>query len=209
MKTLFGISMDTIMAVSLGLFLATTLLLAVLALRNRLMLALGLRNIPRRRAQTALIVIGLMLSTVIITSAFGTGDTMSYSIRTLAVANLGPIDEAVSSAAQANSDITTGNGGGMAYISAATADRVGAGLAAGHLADGVAGVIAQSIPVQDLTSRQTKANATILGLPPAPDAGFGALHTDGGTEVLPGDLAPNEVSTTAPVTISARGVATT
>ena len=95
MNTLFGISMDTIMAVSLALFLAITAVVLLLALRNRLLFKLGLRNIPRRRAQTTLIIVGLMLSTVIITSAFGTGDTMSYSIRSTVLTNLGSIDEIV------------------------------------------------------------------------------------------------------------------
>ena len=48
---------------------------AYVALRNRIMFMMGLRNIPRRRAQTMLIVIGLMLSTLIISAAFTTGDT--------------------------------------------------------------------------------------------------------------------------------------
>src|SRR5437867_2181468 len=62
MNALFGISMDTIALVILGLFLFMTVVVAGLALRNRLFLVLGLRNIPRRRAQTVLIVVGLMLS---------------------------------------------------------------------------------------------------------------------------------------------------
>ena len=74
MEDFFGvISMDDlviIMLVAVGLIL---LLLAVLGFRNRVMLKLGLRNIARRRAQTVLIVIGLMLSTLIIAAAFGTG----------------------------------------------------------------------------------------------------------------------------------------
>ena len=45
-----------------------------------MMFRMGLRNIPRRGAQTALVVVGLMLSTLIITAAFTTGDTIDYSI---------------------------------------------------------------------------------------------------------------------------------
>ena len=40
----------------------------VFSRRNPVLFKLGLRNIPRRRAQTVLIIIGLMLSTAIITS---------------------------------------------------------------------------------------------------------------------------------------------
>src|SRR5438105_2922400 len=95
MKTVFGMPMDTIMIALLSVFLLVTTVVAMLALRNRLLFKLALRNIPRRRAQTLLIVVGLMLSTVIITSAFGTGDTISYSVRAAAVAGLGTVDEAV------------------------------------------------------------------------------------------------------------------
>src|SRR5947209_6351055 len=95
MKTLFGIPMDDIMRVMLVVFLLVAAVVGVLALRNRLLLKLGLRNIPRRPAQTMLIIVGLMLSTVIITSAFGTGDTLSYSVRSSVVTNFGNVDEAV------------------------------------------------------------------------------------------------------------------
>ncbi len=97
MNTLFGIPMDTIMAWMLAAFLVVTGVVAVLALRNRLLLKLGLRNIPRRRAQTLLIIIGLMLSTTIITSALGTGDTMAYSLRTGLTGSIGRVDEIVTS----------------------------------------------------------------------------------------------------------------
>jgi putative ABC transport system permease protein len=96
MEEFFGlIAMDDlaiILLVAVGLVL---LALFVIGWRNRVMMRLGLRNIPRRRAQTALIVFGLMLSTLIIAAAFGTGDTMTYSFRSLALDDLGEVDELV------------------------------------------------------------------------------------------------------------------
>ena len=86
----------------LVVFLIVSGSVGVLALRNRLSLKLGLRNIPRRRAQTVLIVVGLMLSTTLITSALGTGDTMTYSVRTGASASLGRVDEIVTNQAGAH-----------------------------------------------------------------------------------------------------------
>ena len=56
---------------------------------------MGVRNIPRRRAQTTLIVIGLMLSTVIISAAFTTGDTVDRSITSEVYELLGSLDEVV------------------------------------------------------------------------------------------------------------------
>src|SRR5215467_7109860 len=104
MKALFGIPMDSVMHVMLGIFLLVTGVVVALAVRNRLLLKLGLRNLPRRRAQTTLIIFGLMLSTVIITSAFGTGDTLSYSIRSNAVTGLGAVDEVVTASAPVTRD---------------------------------------------------------------------------------------------------------
>src|SRR5437763_8590943 len=95
MTSLFGIPMDTVLHVTLGLFLAATAVLAALAIRHRLLFRMGWRNIHRRRAQSMLIVFGLMLATVILTSAFTAGDTMSYTIRSYGASSYGPIDEAV------------------------------------------------------------------------------------------------------------------
>ena len=69
MDNLFGLSMDVIMAVLLAAFLAAIAAVGWFAIRNRVMVRLGLRNIPRRRGQTTLIIIGVMLSTVIIAAA--------------------------------------------------------------------------------------------------------------------------------------------
>ena len=71
-------------------------ILAVLALRNPVLVRLGVRNVGRRRARTSLIVLGLMLGTTIVAAALVTGDTMSHTIRTTATAALGETDEVVS-----------------------------------------------------------------------------------------------------------------
>ncbi len=80
MEELFGVSMNTI---AFWVVLVTAVifaLLAFVAIRNPVMFKTGLRNIPRRRAQTTLIIFGLMLATVIMTVAFGTGDTVSSTV---------------------------------------------------------------------------------------------------------------------------------
>ncbi len=182
MNSLFGIPMDTILRVMLVAFAIVTLAVAVLALRNRLLFKLGLRNIPRRRAQTILIIVGLMLSTVIITSAFGTGDTVSYSIRSVSVNNLGPVDETVTTNAQASNSQFSGSAGAGAsdYIAARAADRVTVNLARDKDVDGATGAVVQSVPIRDLTSRQTKANTQLLAVPASYPPAFGSLTTTGG-----------------------------
>jgi len=96
MNELFGVSMTLIMwvlLVVLGIALSSV---AFVALRNRVMFKLGIRNIPRRRSQTVLIVLGLMLSTVIISAAFTTGDTVNRSVSNEVYSVLGSLDETIS-----------------------------------------------------------------------------------------------------------------
>ena len=59
------------------------------------MFLIGVRNIPRRVAQTVLIIIGLMLSTLIISAAFTTGDTVDHSITKMVYDSYGHVDETV------------------------------------------------------------------------------------------------------------------
>ena len=72
------------------------LYLVVMGLRNRTIAKLGVRNIPRRRSQSALIILGLTLSTIIIVSALSIGDTLSYSVRRHAITAYGTIDQVIS-----------------------------------------------------------------------------------------------------------------
>ena len=191
MKSLFGISMDTIMVVMLIAFLIATALVAVLALINPLFFKMGLRNIPRRRAQTILIIVGLMLSTVIITSAFGTGDTVSYSVRSAAMTNLGFVDEAVVSTVRDGSSF--GAAGAQTSIAGNVAASIAATANGNKDVDGVMSAVVQSAPLQDLTSGQTKNKGVLAGIPADYPASFGSLNALDGSVVRLGDLGPNEV----------------
>ncbi len=95
MESLFGVSMNAIALVCVIITSAILLVLAYVAIRNPVMFKMGIRNIPRRPAQTTLIILGLMLSTVIITAAFGTGDTMTHSVTAEIYNILGETDELV------------------------------------------------------------------------------------------------------------------
>lgn len=93
MENIFGIPMGSLalaLLVLLGL-LMTPVIFTVLF--KRVMFRIGIRNIPRRKAQTLLIVFGLMLSTLNISSAFGFGDSLNYSIKKGVYDQFGPVDE--------------------------------------------------------------------------------------------------------------------
>src|SRR5690242_12158274 len=92
MEKIFGIPLSGIMlflSVALGV---VVVILIALGLRHLVLVKMGLRNIPRRKAQTSLIIVGLMLSTLIITAALGVGDTIAYSIKDQAITSLGNLD---------------------------------------------------------------------------------------------------------------------
>ena len=95
MKEIFGLDTDTLMICVVGILAVIAVVLGVLAWRRPLLFKLGLRNVPRRRAQTALIIVGLMISTLIIATAFTVGDTLSSSLRNTAFDVTGPIDHLI------------------------------------------------------------------------------------------------------------------
>jgi putative ABC transport system permease protein len=75
-----------------------------LLVRRPVLRRLALRNASRRPRETALVVVGSMLGTAIITSAFVVGDTLDASLRHGAVTRLGPIDEVVRTAGAAEQE---------------------------------------------------------------------------------------------------------
>ena len=92
MNKLFGIPMSNIMWVMVALFALSVAGIVLIWLGNRTMFRLGLRNLPRRGSQTLLVVLGLMLSTLIITASFTTGDTIDYSFTKSTYDTLGRTD---------------------------------------------------------------------------------------------------------------------
>jgi putative ABC transport system permease protein len=95
MENLFGIPMSSIMVVMLVLLAACLLLVGFIAWRRPVIFKLGVRNVPRRKTQTTLIVVGLMLATLIMSAALATGDTLNNSVNVAVSDLLGPVDELV------------------------------------------------------------------------------------------------------------------
>ena len=72
MNEIFGLSVNAILIVLLIVMGLCLLSVNYIALRHRVLMRLALRNIPRRKTQSILIVVGLMLATLIISSIFVT-----------------------------------------------------------------------------------------------------------------------------------------
>jgi putative ABC transport system permease protein len=194
MNELFGIPMESLLLVLAVLLAIAAGALGLLALRNRVLVKLGVRNVRRRRGRSALIVVGLMLGTTIIAAALATGDTMNQTIRSTAVRALGETDEVVA-AKGAIDDISgeLGQASGTRYFPQETADRVREALARSNLADGVAGGIRKDVAVQAPVQRQTEPSVSLF----APDAtrmdGFAPILDVEGGEVTLAGLRPGEL----------------
>ena len=188
MEELFGLSMTTLMYVLLAVVLASMAALGMLAARNRVMLKMGLRPIPRRPGQTALIIVGVMLSTVIMAAAFGTGDTLSFSIRNEAVAGLRQIDVLVVPS-RAGDDASFG----AVYLSEERSQEIRADLASNDKIDGIMPQISDAVPVQNRRTKLTEGRMNLVGLDPAMLEGFGSLSLVGGGEAQLQGLSAGEV----------------
>jgi putative ABC transport system permease protein len=92
---MFGEFSSYVIFFLVGSVTAILLFLLFISWRNPVLAKLGLRSLTRRPTQTALIIIGLTLSTIIIISSLGTGDTLRYSVQRQSVAAYGRVDEII------------------------------------------------------------------------------------------------------------------
>jgi len=194
-EKLFGIPVAALAVVLVGALAVALGILTALALRNRVLLRLGVRNLGRRRGRTVLIVAGLMLGTAIITAALATGDTMSHTIRSTATKALGQTDEIVA-AAGAKVEVSAPDSGaatGVNYFPAGYYGRIAAALARSPLVEGVAPAIIEPVGVLDATSRQNEPQTTLFASDPAHMAGFGAIRAGNGRRLSLAELRPGEV----------------
>ena len=189
MEDLFGVKMQWIMIVLLAVFLPSIAVICFMALRNRVMLKMGLRNIPRRKAQTALIVVGIMISTLIMAASFGTGDTLTFSIRKAVVDALGSIDEIVLSARPGEGD----QFGGAAYVPMERFTALQQELVGVSEIDGLAPGLAETAPTVNDRTSLSEGRMQIAGVNPATLEGFGGFRLLDGSEVRVEDLALGEV----------------
>ena len=194
MKEVFGIPVDTllvILLVGLGISLCVV---GVLALRNRILVKLAVRSVGRRRGRSALIVIGLMLGTTIIAAALTTGDTMSHTIRTTAVATLGATDETIA-AKGAVDDIpgALGAASGTRWIPEQSVGQVEAAAKSSDLVDGITGAIIEQVAVQAPAQGQNEPSVVLFAGDPARMHGFSQIRGSDDAELSLGDLRADEV----------------
>jgi len=192
MNDLFGIPASTLataFAIALGAGLAVV---ALLALRDPIFLKLGLRNIPRRRGRSVLIVTGLMLGTAIIAAALATGDTMSSTIRSSVIRSLGPTDELVSVRGTDVESIAVSESTQASWFAESAYRQIRDAVSGSALVDGVAPAVIETVAVQDHTSRQNEPRVALFASDPSALARFAPIRSGSETVTL-SELSADEI----------------
>jgi putative ABC transport system permease protein len=168
MQSVFGLPADQLAVVLMGLVAVVAGVVTVLALRNVVLLKMGLRNIVRRRARSALIIVGLMLGTAIIASSLLTGDTMGRTVRASVLDSLGYTDEYVTATGPSSGlDSDLAVSAAKPYFDADSAMiAVDRAVAGSDLVDGTAPAIIELTAAQNLASRRTEPRLTLFASEP-------------------------------------------
>jgi len=164
MDSLFGLSMNLIMYVLLALLAVSLAVIAYIILRNRIVFLMALRNIPRRTAQTVLILIGLMLSTLIISAALSTGDTVDHGMTNQAYTLMGHIDEVVMPPSLRDDWLYEGDSSRRISLPQYREFQQALGAANDPNIDGSTGVLFEEVPVFNNSSRLSEPAVTFAGV---------------------------------------------
>ena len=189
MEELFGAPMSVIAAVLAVMFIVVFAVLLYIFVRNPLLVRMAARNIPRRKAQTALVIAGLMMATVTISSAFTTGDSVTASIEQVATEDLRNLDQLVT----VHDDDLDGLVPVAEDIDERLVTEVVPLLNADPAIDGVAPILFEDVAVVNLDDRLFEISAVLTGLDPQAARAFDPLETVDGQVVDLGALAPDEV----------------
>lgn len=183
MTELFGIPLMAILAVLVTMLVICLLSVAWVAWRRPVIFKLGVRNIPRRPAQSALIILGLMLSTLLISAAFNSGDTVQRSATLHIYRLFGHVDEVIvfsrDGDAQASNALTeTIDHSVLTLLDPAVADD--------PMIDGLLPALDVVVPVLNTTRSLSEAQVLLSGVDPSRVDPFGGLQ---GIDGNPIDLA--------------------
>ena len=190
MDELFGAPMSSIVVVLAVLFAIITGVLVFIAARNPILVRMAFRNVRRRPLRGILIVVGLMLATAIISSAFTTGDSITFTIKREAVDSLRNLDELIR--VDENSDVWEGRAQPDEFPDSIF-NEVGPVLESDPDIDGVLPALVENIAVVNLRSQQFEVEALYSGLDPARAAQFEALKDIEGNPIDLATVGSNEV----------------
>ena len=190
MDELFGVPIERY-AVVLGIiFMLFAAVLLFILFRNPILVKMALRQVFRRPARGILVVVGLMLATAIIMSAFTTGDSMTYSVKSSVIQSLRSMDELI----RVDEDSELWENQAVADdFSDEIFTEIASELDPDPDVDGLLPVVAETVAVVNLESQQFEANALITGLDPARASTFDEVLDTNGTPVDISSLGDDEL----------------
>ncbi|HEU5439376.1 MAG TPA: FtsX-like permease family protein [Ktedonobacterales bacterium] len=183
MDSIFSFSTPTLLRPLLIAALAAASLLAANALRVPHLARIGVRGAGRRPLRSGLIVFGLMLSTMFVASSLAVDDTISTAVKTIAVFNLGRVDEDV-----------VGGVGQLGVYNQRFGGEVVEALADNPHVSGVApALVAPNLLLADETARQVRGGVTGIALVGGHAGPLGDLRDTSGRTVSADALDPSGV----------------
>lgn len=172
----------TLLAVIVGLILLFT---AVLAVRHRILFTMGVRNFSRRPKNTAIVIVGLLVSTAVISGSLVAGDSFNYTIQKIAYDSLGAVDEVVTVGSQY---------GNYQFFNSSVYDKLAADPTVTGLVAGIAPEVSINVPsVLDASNGVTATGARLFGTNLTIDKSFGSFTLLDGTRTDATDLRADEV----------------
>ncbi len=194
MTSFFGIPPITVATWMAGAVGAVLLVLVVFAAFNRVLLKMALRNIPRRRAQTVLILFGLMLATLITTASLAVGDTSAYSLQAIQIRQTGGVDEAFTrhDASQLVQGASTRSDADF-FTEAQAADVIAKSKSDPNVTAAVGVIAAPGSMIDTTTGQSASENVAIFGVPATFASVWGPLHNRSGATLDTSQLAGGEV----------------
>ncbi len=188
MNNIFGADINDI---ALGVGIAVAVVMSVLVfftLRRPLVVKMGLRNIPRRRAQTVLIVFGLTLATIIVTMAFVTGDTLAISVRGAALDDQRRIDHRLE-VSEESSFAPDAN----PLVQQQVIDDLRSTYVDDSRVDGVFGALIEPVSVRNLDTRLSEPTFWLVGVNPADVDAVGAVPDREGRDFAMSSVGADEI----------------
>ena len=155
METLFGLEMQYLAAGLSATLLILVLVIAIIAVRNQFLIKLSLRNIPRRRTQSILIIVGLMLSSTVVAASLAIGDTITASIRNAVLEGVGDTDLRITKPVFGDLGDPT--------ISSQEIEEIAVNLYSDPRVDGIMPINSEVAPVLNQRTRLTEARAEVRG----------------------------------------------
>ena len=186
MDSLFGVSLVSIMVGLLLLMGATFGVLGWIAWKQPLLVRMGFRNIRRRVSQTVLIVVGLMLSTLIVSAAFATGDTVGFSATNQLYKQLEEVDFLIVF------DENEAIGRSDDFTEVGFFDELRGEFASDPEIDGITGLLARQLPVLNVEARLSEPSSLVVGVDPETVDTFNGLRRLNGELISASALSEND-----------------